>query len=269
MATLGPLIGRGRTADIHAWGSGRAIKLFHVGRSRTPIEREFRATSLAHERGCPAPRVWSVETVADRIGIVLDRLDGPSLTERLLRRPWSLAAGADLLARLQRDIHACSGEGLPAFSERAAEAIGTATALSGEQRSRILSLLASLPTGDRVCHGDLHPENVILTKLGPVVIDWDNASCGNPLADVARTLVLVRHSALSAQWGPIQRRFATVFRRVFAGQYLRRCCALAPHDREEYEIWMTVLLAHRLTEEIPAERAHLLAELIPRLERLA
>ena len=33
-------------------------------------------------------------------------------------------------------------------------------------------------TGDRVLHIDLHPENVIISPAGPVVIDWSGASAG-------------------------------------------------------------------------------------------
>jgi aminoglycoside phosphotransferase (APT) family kinase protein len=44
---------------------------------------------------------------------------------------------------------------------------------------------------DRMLHLDLHPGNVILTRRGPVVIDWCNAGAGDPAADVATTLVTV------------------------------------------------------------------------------
>ncbi|MGW1549107.1 aminoglycoside phosphotransferase family protein [Streptomyces sp. NPDC002346] len=44
---------------------------------------------------------------------------------------------------------------------------------------------------DRVLHLDLHPDNVILTGRGPVVIDWSNAGAGDPAADVAMTMVTV------------------------------------------------------------------------------
>jgi aminoglycoside phosphotransferase (APT) family kinase protein len=47
------------------------------------------------------------------------------------------------------------------------------------------------PAGDRLIHLDLHPMNVMMTPRGPVVIDWPNASRGDPSTDVALTWALM------------------------------------------------------------------------------
>ena len=39
----------------------------------------------------------------------------------------------------------------------------------------ILTLIERLPPGDGLCHGDLHPGNVIMTADGPRLIDWGGA----------------------------------------------------------------------------------------------
>ena len=44
--------------------------------------------------------------------------------------------------------------------------------------------------GGRLLHVDLHPDNVLLSSRGPVVIDWANARAGNPAFDVAMTWVI-------------------------------------------------------------------------------
>jgi hypothetical protein len=36
----------------------------------------------------------------------------------------------------------------------------------------ILALIERLRPGDGLCHGDLHPDNVIMTTEGPKLIDW-------------------------------------------------------------------------------------------------
>jgi Ser/Thr protein kinase RdoA (MazF antagonist) len=50
-------------------------------------------------------------------------------------------------------------------------------------RRRIRERLDELPDEERVCHGDFHPDNVLLGEGGPVIIDWGPASAGHPLAD--------------------------------------------------------------------------------------
>ncbi|TMA37195.1 MAG: aminoglycoside phosphotransferase family protein, partial [Deltaproteobacteria bacterium] len=44
-------------------------------------------------------------------------------------------------------------------------------------------MLETLPDGDQLCHGDMHPGNIMLSRRGPMVIDWTNARRGHPAAD--------------------------------------------------------------------------------------
>ena len=63
--------------------------------------------------------------------------------------------------------------------------------LSGDMKRVALNALETLPDGNTLCHGDLNVQNVIFSSKGPVVIDWDNACRGNPLADVARVMLMM------------------------------------------------------------------------------
>ena len=83
---LGQLIGRGRCAEVFAWEDGRVLKLFHESMSGM-AERELEATRIAHEAGLPVPAPDGIVEVDHRSGIVLERVDGPSLEEWMLSRP--------------------------------------------------------------------------------------------------------------------------------------------------------------------------------------
>lgn len=48
----------------------------------------------------------------------------------------------------------------------------------------------------RILHMDLHPDNVMLTAHGPVVIDWRNATEGPADLDVALTAVILAQVAV-------------------------------------------------------------------------
>ncbi len=54
-------------------------------------------------------------------------------------------------------------------------------------------MISHLPVSPRtvLCHGDLHPSNVILTDDGPMIVDWFDACRGEPVAEVARTSLLL------------------------------------------------------------------------------
>ena len=55
-----------------------------------------------------------------------------------------------------------------------------------------------------ICHGDLHPFNVLLTAEGPIVIDWTAARIAHPAYDVACTSLLLEVPPLVAP-APVDR----------------------------------------------------------------
>ena len=99
---------------------------------------------------------------------------------------------ARFLARLQAEMHNLTAASFPALPERIRWHLDRVEFLSAEQKQPLLRLLESLPDGDRICHGDFHPENLILTQNGPFIIDWESCTQGNPTADVANTILWIR-----------------------------------------------------------------------------
>jgi hypothetical protein len=73
---IGPLLGRGRTADVHAWGDDRVVKLFLAGSPSDFAERESRIAAVVSSTGVPAPDFYGVVTVDDRTGLFYERVSG-------------------------------------------------------------------------------------------------------------------------------------------------------------------------------------------------
>ena len=84
--------------------------------------------------------------------------------------------------------------------------------------------LAGLPqpfaAGGSLLHWDLHPDNVLLSPNGPVIIDWSGARNGPAGADVARTWILIDTSEIPGSVA--QRLTATAGRRFFLRAFLNR-----------------------------------------------
>ena len=59
----------------------------------------------------------------------------------------------------------------------------------------VLTLIERLPPGDGLCHGDLHPGNVIMTADGPRLIDWTGAMRAAAGLDLARCHVILSELA--------------------------------------------------------------------------
>ena len=147
-----PLIGRGRAADVFDIGDGRVLR-----RYRTPhpgiAAREAIAMQHLRAHGAPVPEVFSAE--GDEM--VMQRLEGRTMLDAIKAKPWTARAMGRQLAEVQHRIHSvpAGALALPRFSE-----------------------------GDAILHFDLHPDNVMLTPDGPMVIDWSNVMIGDPVADV-------------------------------------------------------------------------------------
>jgi len=137
---------------------GRASEILELGDGRVlrrfkaggRPDREAEVMEHARAHGFPVPRVLEVREDS----LVLERVDGTTMLAELRRRPWRLAGHAHTLAELHRRLHAIPFE------------------------------------AERLLHLDFHPDNVLLSARGPVVIDWANARAGDPALDVAMTWVI-------------------------------------------------------------------------------
>ena len=188
----GPRLGRGRTAEVFGWKDNLILKLFFDSTPDTWAQQEAQITRVAYEFGLPVPAVEGVIEIDGRNGILFERIDGPSMLTETKSKPWKLFRSALVLAELHAAIHKCIGPDLPSQRHQLEDAIRNAKALPENMKEAALKVLDHLPDGNALCHGDFHPDNVMVSSRGPIIIDWIIATQGNPLADAARTSLLLR-----------------------------------------------------------------------------
>jgi streptomycin 6-kinase len=155
----GTLIAAGRASEIFDLGDGRVLRRFKAGGNP---EREAMVMRQARKHGFPVPEVLEVGDDS----LVLEHIAGRTMLEVVFRRPWTLRRNISILAALHERLH------------RIAAPPGLSAAADGEA----------------LLHLDLHPENVILSPSGPVLVDWTNARRGEPALDVAMTWVVAATS---------------------------------------------------------------------------
>ena len=245
----GPLIGAGRTADVYAWGKDRILKLYQDWIPATAIEREFAITRLADSAGLPVPATEELVRVDGRMGIVFERIRGTSLLKALEARPREIISIAYLLAEYQARMHACVlPPDIPNQREQIKQGIEWAKDLSENEKQVICAILARLPEGNALCHGDFHLDNILMTDHGPVIIDWMTGRRGYPLGDVARTVLLIQAGGPPPGINFAMSLLINVFRPWFVSVYLKRYLQIQPASRGEVDAWQLPLLAARLFE---------------------
>ncbi len=221
------LVGSGRHADVYDLGDGRVLRRYRDAAAVAGREAAVMVHALAH--GVPVPEVFDVSG-AD---IVMEHAAGPTMLQDVTRRPWTLDRHARLLTALHSMVHA-----VPALSW----------------------LRAPFGDGTVLLHTDLHPGNVILTRAGPRLIDWQGAARGPAAADVALTWVLVATSQIP---GPlVQRAVGRAGQALFARRYLAAVQPLAP-------CWLAAAARHRLSDTTVRESEAAMLHRLLRSSRLA
>jgi hypothetical protein len=158
------------------------------------------------------------------------------------RRPDLVAS----LAGLHAAIHRCRPRNLVPMKERLARRISGAPGLGEGDRRRVLDRLRGLPEGDRLCHGDFHPFNVIGAGADARIVDWLDATIGDPAADLCRSHVLMTEAGQVA----------------LAGVCLAAGCAASGVARQRVFAWRAPVAAARLAETTSPDAVAFLLALV-------
>jgi tRNA A-37 threonylcarbamoyl transferase component Bud32 len=190
---LGEVVARGSRSLVYAYGRGVVVK---VPKPETPaswIRAEAKYVDSVRAVGAPAPELLGVDEIFGRSASVWEWIEGPSLWQEVVERPHRSAEVGRRLAELQLTLfELVPPVALPDQRDRLISKIRWSAANVDASLAAALDLLDVRTGTPHLCHGDLHPSNVIMSKHGPVLVDWFDASRGERVSDVARsTLTLL------------------------------------------------------------------------------
>ncbi len=240
----------------------------HTAAFETAIQRHL------HRCGLPVPAVRAASgptSELDRAWTLMDHapgqpmLSGLTATGAIRRAPALYHRLPDLLARATADLHRCPTDGadldnhhdradIHAFLARIAEQADTIGRhdLSGTARS----LADRAPTDRVICHGDLHPFNLLVEHDRWTILDWSTAVIADPHYDLGFTTLMLANPPLG---GPAPAR--AVARSVgsrLAQRFLRTYSHLSgmPINAERLAWGRTVHALRAITEVATWEHQH-------------
>jgi tRNA A-37 threonylcarbamoyl transferase component Bud32 len=231
--TIGLKISYGREAEVYAWDGDAVLKLYRPGYNGYVAEASVLAA--LDGRGV-APALAGTVEIDGRHGLILERVDGVDMLAQLQRAPWRMLGLARTLADIQILVN------------------------SVQAPVDIPDLTATLAMRiDRLCHGDLHPGNVLVGNGRTSVIDWSGATHGVPEADYARTMLLLEQADPLPGTPLLSRGLLSAGRSLFARTYARAYRRHLPNQVGQVRSWAIVHAAARLTEGIEVEERKLIA----------
>ena len=259
---IGELVGIGNTARVYRWGDTEVIKIFY---DQHWAMNEAKNAEIINNLELRSPLYSGLIEYEGKMGIVYERIDGPTMLWHIEPTQESISYNAKLMANLQYEIHNVENKLIPNLKSEITNRVNHSLEISNDDKHIIIDVLKSLPDGNTICHYDFHPDNIIISPKGPIIIDWMNLLVGNPEADVTRTSMMIQSHSLPPNvpnW-LIHREYREFFNREYLSEYVK----LADITDGFLERWMVPTLAARIDEMQGEYRQEVKDELHTRLTK--
>lgn len=220
----GEQVGAGMSAVVYA-RDGIVAKVYRSGQPSRQVFQEAFTLAAVAEHGIPAPRVYGVETFHGRTALLMDQVKGESIMDVMMRSPEKTSECLDKVVELQVAMHKVNSTQFRPIKLVLTGNICVAPGLDDAERTRLISLLPTLPDGVAVLHGDFHGGNILFDGTSYKIIDWAEVSLGDPAADVARSYL----------------DYLFMDRKDLAEMHLAKYCAATGMSKEKILAWVPVM----------------------------
>ena len=201
--TPGKKLSEGRNANVYEWGDDRVIKLFKASYPTDKVTEEYYNALAVKRLDFKKAEVLELKKTEFGFGIVFKKITGENMLDYILRT-GDLKGAALQLAELQNSINRCKfdvlkAEGLDTAHGQLRKHMLASKKADSDATKEMLRFLGTMKEGDSLCHGNLHPDNVMLTDDGPVALSASGYCLGFPLYDVAKTFFLIGYTQIPGE----------------------------------------------------------------------
>jgi aminoglycoside phosphotransferase (APT) family kinase protein len=221
-----------------------ALRLFRPDQAEQ-CSNEVRAMRIVGTLGVPVPRVIAHGIWGDRAVMLMEWCDGRTVFQEALAHPELIEPIGVSMGQLHARLHAVTAP--PEYWEDHRSWLG----MAGPDEAALTAQLREGGLRDGwLLHLDFHPLNVLCYgREATVVLDWANVTVGDPRADVARTMSILRlvsppPSASSVDFAS----FRAALERAWMAGY-RQIAGPLP-DLTLFEIWAGVAFIRDMEKKI-------------------
>jgi len=212
------------------------------------VAQAFRRQKFVHGAGLPVPAALGIKKISEtETALEMEFIEGQPLVRMYEGKgEEKLAEAQRAIVKLQCRMYAVEAAHLPDLTDFYVYEITTTPYLAAYQKEALLALLKSLDRGKtNLCHGDIHPNNIMYSGDRFWVIDWEDASKGDPAADACMTYFY------SMRWAAKDNNRSDE-------QYLRMFCEESGIPREEVLAWLPVIAGVQVNIDDDEDRAFIL-----------
>lgn len=219
------------------------IKLYNEGHSQSDILNEALNQSRVEEySNINVPKLIEVKKIDNRWAIVSEKVEGYTISELLKNNPEAEDEYLNLFVDIQLIILSNEVPLLNRIKEKFTRKLENATNIDENTKYELLQRLQGMKNHNKLCHGDFHPSNVIVTEDQSIyVIDWAHVTQGNASADAARTYLL----------------FSIDKKESLAEKYINLFAEKSGIPKAHIQRWIPIVAATQMTKNIPEEQEFL------------
>jgi len=241
------LLGQGNTAEIYQYEENKVLKLFRENMPKITIDNEYRVTCVVSKQLKNVPRVYGMVEYQNRYGIIYEQIIEKDKRKLHISHLLHIKRYSKLFASVHQSIHVNDVDVHLSVKEKLSRDIEAECDLSSKEKELIQQYLKKLPDNNKLCHFDFHPGNIMYQSNGSVIIDWMTACTGDPNADAARTLLLMRMGEL-IHINPFRRRLLHMVMKKIGTEYFKEYKKLTGSSTNDILQWILPVAAARLTE---------------------
>lgn len=193
------ILGKGANATVYKIDDEKAAKVFERGLDYDEFLNERLLSKKAFVAGVPTAISFGMIEIDGKLGLVMELLNAKSLTNVIKNDPENLNEYIRIYTEAIHKLHGIDGltgidlelkNEVDSFKKRVSK---SASLLGEDLTSELIEFADSLPKETSLLHGDIQPNNVMVTDDGYLFIDMDSLSVGQTVFDFGylyRTMVL-------------------------------------------------------------------------------